>query len=99
MTDAQIHQFAQKIRDKFNPDRIILFGSRAYGVVGKDSDIDLLVVMRTEISVREQAYLIRRELDSAEPIDVIVRTPEQIVERIRLGDFFVKQIIEKGTAL
>lgn len=99
MTEAQIHQLAQRIRDKFNPDRILLFGSRAYGVPGKGSDIDLLVVMSTKISVREQAYLIRRELDSTEPVDVIVRTPEQVEERIRLGDFFIKQIIEKGTAL
>lgn len=99
MTDAQIQQFAQKIRDRFNPDRIILFGSRAYGVPDRGSDIDLLVVMRTKISVREQAYLIRRELESSEPIDVMVRTPEQIEERIRLGDFFIKQILEKGSPL
>ncbi len=99
MTEAQIQRLAQKIRDKFNPDRILLFGSRAYGIPGKDSDIDLLVIMRTTISVREQAYLIRRELESSEPIDVMVRTPEQIAERIRLGDFFIKQIIEKGAAL
>lgn len=99
MTETQIHQLAQKIRDKFNPDRILLFGSHAYGVPGKNSDIDLLVVMRTTISVRKQAYLIRRELESTEPIDIIVRTPEQIEERIRLGDFFIKQIIERGAEL
>lgn len=99
MTEVQIHQLAQRIRDKFNPDKIFLFGSHAYGVSGKGSDIDLLVIMRTMIPVRQQAYLIRRELESSEPIDVIVRTPEQIEERIRLGDFFIKQIIEKGAEL
>ena len=99
MTEVQLQQLARRIRDKFNPDRILLFGSRAYGVPDKSSDIELLVVMNTKVSVREQAYLIRRELQSSEPIDIMVRTPEQVAERVRLGDFFMKQILEKGVAL
>ena len=99
MTEVQLQQLARTIRDKFNPDRILLFGSRAYGVPDRSSDIDLLVIMNTRVSVREQAYLIRRELRSSEPIDIMVRTPEQVAERVRLGDFFMKQILEKGVAL
>ncbi len=99
-TDNSLIQIlANKIKEKFRPQKIILFGSYAYGKPEKGSDIDLLVIMDTDISVREQAFLIRKELESIVPVDIIVRTPKQIEERISLGDFFIKKILEKGIPL
>lgn len=95
----QIRLLAQEIREKFNPQKIILFGSYAYGKPKKGTDIDLFIVMDTDISVREQAVLIRRELRGFIPIDIIVRTPQQVEERIKLGDFFIKKIIRDGVEL
>lgn len=94
-----LRKIAEKIKVKFNPQKIILFGSYGYGTANKGSDIDLLIIMDTDIPVREQAFLIRRELKASTPIDIIVRTPKQVEERIKLGDFFIKEIMQKGIPL
>ena len=70
--NTQIELLAQKIKDKFNPQKIILFGSYAYGSPKKGSDIDFFIIMDTIVSVREQAFLIRREFRESIPIDIIV---------------------------
>jgi predicted nucleotidyltransferase len=101
-TSAHISEIVRTIKEKFNPRRVILFGSYAYGVPaakGRGNDIDLFVIMNTSLPVKKQAFLIRRELTSAIPLDVIVRTPEQVEERLRLGDFFIKKIMEQGIEL
>jgi predicted nucleotidyltransferase len=87
------------IKDKFDAKKVILFGSYAYGTPEKGSDVDLFIIMDTKISVREQAFFIRRELKESIPIDIIVRTPEQVEERIKLGDFFIKKIMNDGIVL
>ena len=95
---SQIPAMAAVIKGKFHPEKVILFGSYAYGTPTKASDIDLFIIMKTDISILEQAYLIRRELPRKIPIDVIVRTPEQVEER-KENDFFIKQILNKGVYL
>jgi predicted nucleotidyltransferase len=97
--NVHIRELSQTIKGKFNPHRIILFGSYGYGVPTEGSDIDLFVIMDTPIPVKRQAFLIRRELKSSVPVDVIVRTPQQVEERIKLGDFFVKKVMEQGIEL
>ncbi len=96
---AYINQICQKIVERFRPQKIFLFGSYAYGVPNFDSDIDLLVVMPFEGRVHDQAVKIRRELDSAMPIDLLVRTPEQVRERVEMNDFFMREIVEQGRVL
>ena len=95
----EIDALASQIKSKFCPQKIILFGSYANGTPSKGSDLDFFIIMDTHIPVREQAFLIRRELKEPIPIDVIVRTPRQVEERIQLGDFFIKQIMQKGIVL
>jgi predicted nucleotidyltransferase len=97
--NVHIRQLSQTIKGKFNPHRIILFGSYGYGVPKKGSDIDLFVIMDTPVPVKRQAFLIRRELKSSIPVDVIVRTPQQVEERLRPGDFFVKKVMKQGIEL
>lgn len=97
--NLQIRSIAQKIKEKFNPQRVILFGSYAYGIPKRSSDLDLFIIMDTVIAVRKQASLIRRELTASIPIDIIVRTPQQVEERIKLGDFFVKKVMQSGIVL
>lgn len=94
-----ISSITERIKEKYHPEKIILFGSFAYGKPKKNSDIDLLVIKDTNISTLKQAFLIRRELRESIPIDIIVRTPRQIRERIKLGDFFIKRIMHKGIVL
>jgi predicted nucleotidyltransferase len=97
--NVQIRTLTKTIKEKFNPQRIILFGSHGYGAPTAGSDIDLFVIMDTPIPVKRQAFLIRRELRSSIPLDIIVRTPEQVEERLKLGDFFVKKVMEQGVEL
>jgi len=97
--NLQIKMISEEIKKKFNPQKIILFGSYAYGNPTRSSDIDLFIIMDTKLPVRKQAFLIRKEIKSSIPVDIIVRTPEQVEERIKMGDFFIKQIIQKGIYL
>ena len=78
---SQIPAIATVIKEKFHPEKVILFWSYAYGTPTEDSDVDLFIIMKTGISILKQASLIRGELPGNIPIDVIVRTPEQVEKR------------------
>ena len=91
-TPRKIQALAKKIGRHFHPDKIILFGSYAYGAPAHDSDVDLLVSYQcTWPAVRAQAVAIRQAVDCPFPVDLLVRTPEQVEERLRLGDSFVER--------
>jgi uncharacterized protein len=95
----QIQEFSQKIAEKFQPDRIILFGSYAYGQPTEDSDVDLLVILPFEDLPVYKAIAIRRQVRSPFPLDLIARTAEQIQQRLDMGDFFIQDIMQKGYIL
>ena len=97
--NAKIKDLCQQIVKKFNPQKVILFGSHAYGKPSADSDVDLLVVMPFECRSVEQAIKIRQLIYPKMPLDLLARTPAQIKERIEMGDFFIKDIIERGKIL
>ena len=99
LTKKTIKNFALRVAKQFNPEKIILFGSYAYGKPGKDSDVDLLVVLRHQGSAIRKASDIRLTLPEEVPVDVIVRTPERIQERLAINDFFMREIIERGQVL
>ena len=94
-----IHSCAQEVAEKFTPEKIVLFGSYAYGQPTNDSDIDLLVIMTHAGNAVEQAAEIRASMHSAFPVDVLVRTPGKIRERMEMGDTFLKTILDKGEVL
>jgi len=98
-TPEEIHSLCEEIVRWFHPERIILFGSYAYGDPSPDSGVDILVVMEFEGSSREQATRIRSRIDTPIALDLIVRTPEQIAQRLAMGDFFVSEITTQGKAL
>src|SRR6266852_2828149 len=74
---AAIRRFARRIAERFQPDRIILFGSYAYGKPHEESDVDLLVIMRTKNAI-DQSIRISLEFEEPFSLDLIVRTPWQI---------------------
>ena len=61
--EKTIHALVHRIVDEFHPQRIILFGSYAYGRPRPESDLDLLVIMHTPLSESQQAMQIRRHLN------------------------------------
>jgi predicted nucleotidyltransferase len=95
----EISAFARKVAQQFNPNKIILFGSYAYGKPTEDSDVDMLVIMRFKGRGARKATEILLATDPRFPIDLLVRTPAQIRTRIKLGDFFIKEITQKGKVL
>lgn len=78
MTMAQIEELVQRIGREFHPERVILFGSYARGTVTKDSDVDLLVVAKTDLAPRQRYCAVRRLIaDVPASFDIIVKTPEE----------------------
>ncbi len=96
---AFIQQICDRIITVFQPEKIILFGSQAYGKPTPESDIDLLVVMPYEGGAMGQAVKILTTLKLCLPLDLLVRSSEEIQERIKIGDRFIKEIAEKGKLL
>ncbi len=92
-----INDVVKRIADKFDPERIILFGSYAYGKPHPYSDVDLLVVMETKERPLAKQLEISRAL-SPHPfgMDILVRAPKQLKERIAMGDYFLRAIVAKG---
>src|SRR2546423_11044253 len=80
-----IRAFARKVAEQFRPEKIILFGSYAYGTPHENSDVDILVIMpaRNEL---DQSLKIRLAVSAPFPMDLIVRTPRKIDSRLKSGD-------------
>jgi predicted nucleotidyltransferase len=95
----QVSLVVRQIVDRFQPDRIIVFGSYAYGVPQPDSDVDLLVVMETPLRDLQQATLICQSIDYDFGLDLIVRTPAGLKGRLALGDPFLREVVERGRVL
>lgn len=94
-----IQKFVEKVVDQFHPERVVLFGSYAYGQPTEDSDVDLLVVMPHDGPAALQAARIRQTVRAGFPLDLIVRSPETIRKRLAMGDFFVEDILGQGKVL
>ena len=84
---------------EFKPRKVVLFGSYAYGTPRPDSDVDLLVVMPLKGTPVDKSVEMRLKLQPQFPLDLLVRTPAKIRERLAMGDDFVKDIFDKGKVL
>jgi predicted nucleotidyltransferase len=93
-----IRRFARQVAERFHPDKIVLFGSYAYGTPHADSDVDILVIMPARNQL-DQAVKIELACDPPFPLDVIVRTPASIKWRLAEGDLFHTEIVTKGKVL
>jgi len=99
VTVRAIRKLAREIAERFQPEKIILFGSYAYGTPHADSDVDLLVIMPARNMI-DQAVRIRMALPPRQfPLDLIVRTPEFVRRRLDQGDWFLREIVSKGKVL
>ncbi len=96
----QIEVVAKRIAEKFPVEKIVLFGSYAYGEPEEGSDVDLLVVMETDKRPIQHTLEIIRSLSPLRfSIDIIVRSEEEIQRRISQGDWMLKEAYEKGRIL
>ena len=96
----QIRKFSEAVARKFRPEKIILFSSYAYGTPTEDSDVDLLVIMsRTRLRGERMSLRIRLAVPRNFPLDLLVRTPAEVSKRLRWGDCFRREVMEKGELL
>jgi predicted nucleotidyltransferase len=96
---SSIVELAEQIVRNFHPHRIILFGSHAYGTPTADSDVDLLVILPFEGKAVYKAVEIADMVAPRFALDLLVRTPEQVEQRLALTDFFMREIVQKGKVL
>jgi len=100
--DKITNEIKEVIKKAIEPDKIILFGSYAYGEPDEESDIDICVIkvvdksqvrkIKLKILNKLRDIIIRNKLD----VDILVISPKRVAERIQMGDLFYKEIIEKG---
>ena len=93
-----IRRYARAIAEEFRPDKIVLFGSYAYGTPHQDSDVDLLVIMPAANQLSQSAR-IRYRLTAPFPLDLIVRTPAQVAWRLEEKESFTTSIMAQGKVL
>src|SRR6202165_4749119 len=93
-----IRRFARQVAERFDPDKIVLFGSYAYGAPHADSDVDILVVMPARNQL-DMAFKIYWTIQPPFPLDIIVRTPKQMKWRLEEGESFLTEVMSKGKVL
>jgi len=96
---GRIKEFAQRIGREFRAQQVILFGSHAEGRATKNSDVDLFVVMPFRGRRVDQSVAIRMKLRPSFPVDLVVRSPKEVRERLKIGDSFIRGILETGKIL
>jgi predicted nucleotidyltransferase len=90
----------QKIVQELHPEMIVLFGSYAYGNPNPDSDVDLLVILKTKASPKDRSWAVSRLLlPRPFPVDILVKTPREVKQGLETGDFFLKEILTRGKVL
>src|ERR1700694_2454913 len=85
--------------ERFQPDKIILFGSYAYGKPHEESDVDLLVIMPTKTAIDQSIRILSAFEERPFSLDLIVRTPWQIERGLKDDNWFLREITEKGKVL
>ena len=96
-------QAIKRIVSELKPEKIILFGSYAYGNPTPDSDVDLLVVIETDGKSKETYRAVSKLLYPRQfPVDIVIKTPKEVEEALKGGvdnAFFVREIVKKGKVL
>jgi predicted nucleotidyltransferase len=90
-----------QIKNNFFPTRIILFGSYAYGNPGKDSDIDIMVILPYEGKSLDKSVEILSSLNPYPdvPLDLITCNPDEVTRRYQEGDPLIREVYTSGVVL
>lgn len=96
---SSVIELSERIAHEFDPERIILFGSYAYGTPKEYSDVDLLVIMPFEGNSFDQATKILERVHPGYYVDVIVRSPDDAERRYRDFDPLIRDAFNRGTVL
>lgn len=95
----EIRLYSDELAKRFRPRKIVLFGSHAGRRATKESDVDLLVVMPHKGPAATQAARIRQQVRAPFALDLIVRSPAVLQQRLKLGDTFLRAVMDEGKVL
>ncbi len=99
---TEIDKIVRQVVAAYRPEKIILFGSYAYGNPDADSDLDLLIIKKTSQSFIDRLVQVRKILtdpNRSVPLETIVLTPEELNVRLKIGDQFIQEIVTRGEVL
>ncbi len=96
---AQIDSITSQLIQKYKPVKIILFGSGATGQMGPDSDLDFFIVKDDKKDAYHRMVEVSGLVEKDIAADFIIYTPQELAERLRLGDPFIKSIVSEGKIL
>jgi len=95
LLQKELEKDIEILKNKYDPDKIILFGSLGSGKIKEWSDIDLIIIKDTEISFYERIKEILLLLKPTVGMDIFVYTPEEFSEmKERL--FIKEEVLQKG---
>jgi predicted nucleotidyltransferase len=95
----EIAELSERIVREFDPERIILFGSYAYGEPAPDSDVDLLVILPFDGKNFRKSLEILNRVDPAFSIDLLARKPDDTARRYDEGDPLIREAFDRGKVL
>jgi predicted nucleotidyltransferase len=107
LPEAVRHEIVSYL-SQINPEKVILFGSYAYGAPNADSDIDLYVVTKEDfipanydenLQIKKRVYLALSNFRKKYASDILVHTLPVHQKFIELGSSFSKEIMQKGIVL
>lgn len=94
-----IEALAQLIAKEFHPNRIVLFGSYAYGSPSPESDVDLLVVLPFKGKNFRKSLEIMNKVDPCFMVDLLARRPDDTRRRYKYGDPLIREALNRGRVL
>ena len=100
VSQQTIEEISKKIAERFHPEKIILFGSYARGDATENSDLDLLIVSRTNLPRPKRSapiYSFLREYTFSK--DILVYTPEETEEYRELPGALMRRALREGIVL
>jgi len=92
----EIKKIVKQIVKKYKPEKIILFGSFAYGKPKPSSDVDFLIIKNTKKKKVERIKDVLMQIKSNLPVEPLIYNPKEVQNRLSLGDFFFQDIVNKG---
>lgn len=98
-TQEQIQEIVNKIAREYKPEKIILFGSYAWGDPTKDSDVDLFIIKNISKPRLDRQLDVRKLIMGEIAADILVYTPQETQKRMEMRDFFINNILTKGKTL
>ena len=100
VTEEVLAEVVRRVVAVLQPYKLILFGSYVYGAPSGDSDVDLLVILETSARPVDRYLAVSRLLRPRPfPLDILVKTPDEIAQALKTGDSFIHEIVTQGRVL